>query len=318
MVKIQKQPLFTESVFFPATRSGLLILLACVLMAVGCGIKKEVKIDVSPRLLAARTADFDELLAIANQYEKISNLQGSGMKATLTLGKWESGSREEYRSAPGYILLRRPSSLHLVIQNPVFYKTAIFEAVSDGDEFSAWLRDTNKVYKGSNSAKELVSDDRPSGIPLRPDHLYDAIIPAGIDPSEPGLRISLEESADKIAKYYILSVYREGVPPLIHISRRIWIERSQLVVSRLQSYDAGGRMICDIAYSEMTPVDGIHLPLKIDIDRPEDGYSLTLEFTNGSWGVNSWLDDDSFVLPPREGTETIVLRERESAEGSAE
>jgi hypothetical protein len=309
----QKWPLFNADAFRPAARSRLFILLACVLAAAGCGIKKEIKTEISPKILAARTADFDELLAIVNQYEKISDLKSSGMKATLTLGKWESGSQEEYRSAPGYILLRRPSSLHVVIQNPVIYKTAIFEAVSEGDEFSAWLRDANKVYKGSNSAKKLVSDDRPEGIPLRPDHLYEAIIPAGINPSEPSQRISLEESADKIAKYYILSVYREGTPPLINVTRRIWIERSQLVISRLQSYGDGGRLICDIAYSEMTPVDGIPLPLKIDIDRQEDGYSLTLEFTNGSWGVNSGLDDDSFVLPAREGAETVVLRAREKA-----
>ena len=313
----QKWPLFTANTIRTAARSWLFALLVCVVAAAGCGVKTEIKTDVSPKLLAARVADFDELLAIVNQYEKISDLKSSGMKATLTLGKWESGSQEEYRSAPGYILLRRPSSLHVVIQNPVIYKTAIVEAVSEGDEFSAWLRDTNKVYKGRNSAKKLVSDDRPDGIPLRPDHLYDAIIPVGIDPSEPGLRISLEESADKIAKYYIISVYREGTPPLINITRRVWIERSQLVISRIQLYGDGGRLIGDIAYSEMTPVDGIPLPLKIDIDRQEDGYSLMLEFTNGSWGVNSGLDDDSFVLPAREVTEIILLRERENAGGSA-
>ena len=293
---------------------GLLLLLVCVLAAAGCRAKQEIKTDVSPMLLAARDADFDDLLAIVNRYEKISDLKSSGMKATLTLGKWESGSQDEYRSAPGYILLRRPSSLHLVIQNPVIYKTAILDAVSDGDEFSAWLRDTNRVYKGRNSAKELVSDDRPEGIPLRPDHLYKAIIPAEIDLTEPGLRISLEESADKIAKYYILSVYKEAPPPIIHVARRIWIERSQLVISRVQSFDEAGRLTGDIEYSEMTPVDEFYLPLKINIARPEDGYSLALEFTNGSWSVNSELDDDSFVLQTREGAEIIVLREKGNVE----
>jgi len=291
-------------------RSGMLFLLACVFTVAGCKAKQEIIIDVSPLILAARTADLEELLAIVNRYGKISDLTSSNMKATLTLGKWESGSQEEYRSAPGYILLKRPSLLHLVIQNPVIYKTAIFEAVSDGDEFSAWLRDTNKVYTGRNSARELVSDDRPDGIPIRPDHLYEAIIPAEIDLMEPGLRISFEESADKIAKYYILSIYREAPPPLIHVVRRIWIERSQLVISRVQSYDEVGRLIGDVKYSEMTPVNGFLLPLKIDLERPEDGYALMLEFTNGRWNANSGLDYDSFLLPPREGTETIVLREK--------
>ena len=303
-------PSLTENALLSTARPRLFLLFACVLATFGCKPSQEIKIEVSPKLLAARTADFGELLAIVNQYERISDLTNSGIKATLTLGKWESGSQNEYRSAPGYILLKRPSSLHVVIQNPVIYKTAIFEAVSSGDEFSAWFRDTNKVYTGRNSAKDLVSDDRPEGIPLRPDHLYEAIIPAEIDLSEAGLRISVEESADKIAKYYILSIYKDGAPPMIHPIRRIWIERSQLVISRIQSFDEDGRITGDIEYSEMTSVDGFFLPLKIDIARPEDGYSLALEFTNGRWGVNSGLDDDSFALPPREGTETVVLREK--------
>lgn len=304
MIKILKRRLSAT------TALVVFLLLACVLAAVGCKPRQEIKIDVSPRLLAARSANFGELVAIVNQYERISDLSNSGMKVTLTRGKWESGLQEEYRSAPGYILLRRPSSLHLVIQNPIVIRTAIFEAVSNGDEFSAWLRNVNKVYKGRNSAKELVSDDLPGGLPLRPFHLYEAIIPAGIDLTEPGLRISLEESADKIAKYYILSVYKEGTPPLIHAVRRIWIERSQLVISRIQSFGENGIVTGDIEYSEMTPADGFYLPLKINLARPEDGYSLALEFTGGSWSVNSGLDDDGFVLPPRDGAEVVELRDK--------
>jgi hypothetical protein len=288
----------------------MLLLLACVFTTAGCKVRQEIKIEVSPMILAARSAGFDELLAIVNQYEKISDLRSTSMKATLTLGKWESGRQDEYRSAPGYILLRQPASLHLIIQFRAVVMTTIFQAVSNGDEFSAWIRDTNTIYKGRNSAKELVSDDRPEGIPLRPDHLYEAIIPAGIDLAEPGMRISLEESDDKTAKYYILSVYKEGTPPLIHAVRRIWIERSQLVISRVQLFDEAGRMTGDIAYSEMTPVGDFYLPLKVDIVRPEDGYSLMLEFTNGSWGVDSGLDDDDFVLPQREGAGVVILREK--------
>jgi outer membrane lipoprotein-sorting protein len=310
MMKTQKWSVFTTSAVYPPARLGLILLFACVIAAAGCKIRTEIKTDVSPKLLAARTADFDELLAIVNQYEKISDLKSSSLKATLTLGKFESGIQNEYQRASGYIFLRKPSLMHLFIQASMVVKTTVFEAVSDGDEFSAWLRDTNKVYKGRNSTKDLVSDDRPDGIPLRPDHLYEAIIPAGIDLTDPGLRISVEESADKTAKYYIMSVYREGAPPLIHTVRRIWIERSQLVISRVQSFNEGGLLTGDIAYSEMTPVDGFYLPLKIDVDRPEDGYSLALEFTNGSWGVNPGLDDDSFILTQREGAEVIELREK--------
>jgi len=281
-----------------------------MLVAIGCGVKREMQFEVSPQILNARDATLDELLTIVNGYEGISDLKSSGMKATLTSGKWESGRQEEYRSAPGYVLLKRPSLLHLVMQSPVIYKTAIFEAVSGGNEFSAWLRNTNKVYQGRNSARELYADDLPNGIPLRPSHLYEAIIPAGVDLENPELRISLEESADKTAKYYILSVYQTDAPPLIRTVRRIWIERSQLVLARVQSFDEKGSLVGDITYFDMMPVGDFLLPGKIDLVRPGDGYSLALEFTNGSWTVNSGLGEDSFLLAPRDGVEVVDLKEK--------
>ncbi|MDR1728904.1 MAG: hypothetical protein LBT74_13445 [Acidobacteriota bacterium] len=285
-------------------------LLALALGVAGCGVKREVKVDVPSRVLDARDATLDELVAIVNRYGEVADLKSSGMKATLTSGKWESGRQEEYRSAPGYILLKRPAALHVVMQSPVIYKTAIFEAVSSGDGFSAWLRSNNKVYTGRNSARELYADDLPNGIPLRPAHLYEAILPAGIDLGDPELRVSCEESADKTAKYYILSVYKTDAPPVIRTSRRIWIERSQLVIDRIQSFDGRGRLVGEAAYSGMAPVAGVALPAKIALARPEDGYALELDFTPGGWTVDSGLGEDSFALPPREGAETVELKER--------
>jgi hypothetical protein len=289
---------------------GVLALLVLALAVTGCGVKRELRVEVPPQILAARSASLDELVAIVNKYDGIADLKSSSMTATMTSGEWESGRQEEYRSAPGYIMLQRPSSMHLVMQNPVIYRTPVFEVVSGGDEFSAWFRNTNKVYKGRNSAGELYADDLPNGISLRPSHLYEAVIPAGIDLKNPGLRISVTESADKTAKYYILSVYKEDAPPIIHTVRSIWIERSQLAIARVLSFDEKGSLVGEASYSGMESVGGFLLPRKINMVRPRDGYSLGLEFTAGSWTVNSDLGEDSFVLSMGAGAEVVELKEK--------
>ena len=86
------------------------------LTASGCSIKRTIKTAIPP---PSKTATFDELLNIIRDYDKINNLSAASLKLTLSYGKRESGELQEYRSAPGYILLRRPDSTHLVLKNPV-------------------------------------------------------------------------------------------------------------------------------------------------------------------------------------------------------
>lgn len=291
------------------TLQGLILLLVIFFAASGCSIKRKVAITVSPKILAAKSASFDEILDVIRNYDKITDLS-CRMKVTLTYGKWESGQQEEYKGAPGYILLRKPDSLHLVVQNPITH-TAIFDVLSVGDDFFAWIPSKLKFYKGKNSAKELVAEDLPGGIPLRASHIFDAIAPKIPEVNSKELRISVEEVADKEAKYYILSFYRAGVPPRIHTIRRIWIERSQLAISRQQIFGESGQMLSDIEYLGIIPIEGFLLPMGINLTRPEDGYALKMEFRSETWKINKGLNDDGFILSPPEGAEIIYLKDKQ-------
>jgi hypothetical protein len=305
--EMQKSPLFTEKKGRASIFCGLALFLAVCFEGAGCTVKRTVEIQVDPKITAAKNATLKELIDIAGKYGEIFDLKCVISKIFLTTGKWESGKQEEFKGAPGYILLRRPDLLHLVLQNPVLTKSAIFEIVSTGDDFSAWLRNKNKIYKGKNSASELFAEDLPNGIPLRPPHIFEAILPIKIDTSAVDARVSVEETADKTAKYYILSVYKEGIPPRIHTIRKIWIERSQLVISRQQIFELDGRMICDIEYEDMEAIGGFFLPGAISLNRPEDGYSLKMEFNKNTWKINSKIEEDAFILTPREGAETVYF-----------
>jgi hypothetical protein len=310
MREIEELPVLTAEQQQVRIPVWIVLSLFVALAASGCGIKKTVTVEVPHKILSARTASFEELLEIIQNYENINDLSSVSVKVTLTYGKWEKGQQEEYREAGGYLLLRRPDTLRLVIQKPIL-KTRVFDVVSIGDDFSAWIPSQKKFYRGSNVADDLVADDLPGGIPLRAPHIYEAVLPQSLEMDDPDVRVSVEEAVGTDTLYYVLTIYREGEYPRIYASRKVWIERSGLVIARQQMFDEDGRIISTIQYGEMEQVDGFYLPISMEIDRPEDGYALNMEFGRDRWRVNRGLPDEGFVLTPPDGAEVIQLREKE-------
>ncbi len=294
---------------------GFLLLALLWFAGSGCSIKRTVRTSVSPGILQARSATFEELLSIAQNLASISALSSNNLRFTLTSGKIESGELQKYRSAPGYILLKRPDSIRLVVQVPVT-KTALLDLLSVGDEFGVWVPRENKFYTGKNSSRELVAEDLPNspGFTIRATHIFDAILPPGIPLDAPGIYVAVKEEMTADAKYYILSFYREGDSRRIHPVRDIWIERSGLTVERQQVYQEEGLVVSDITYSGEVIADSHRLPGKIHIDRPMDGYALELEFR--AWRVNPDLPEDAFILTPPEGAQIVPFKERKRSTAS--
>jgi hypothetical protein len=307
MREIQKLPALTSKNPRLPILLGIALSLIVCLADSGCKYRRTVKYEVPQKIILAKTATFEELLGILKSYEKMIDLTVR-LDITLTRGKKESGELKEYRGFPGYIQLRRPDSTHLVVQNPVS-KSAELEVLSVGDELSLFIHDKQKLYRGSNSAKELFSEELQSGIP-RGSHIFEAILPQSINMDSPGFRISMEEEVDSSAKYYVLSILKEGIPPRIHTMRKIWIERSELVIARQQIFLEDGQVISDIEYSNMEQVDGFFLPLNIRIDRPLDEYALNLELKSKSWRINQGLSANIFVLNLPKDVQVIPLKEK--------
>lgn len=285
----------------------LLLLLLLLFATSSCAIKRTVTMPVSSKILAAKTATLDELLSsLANYTDKIAALSSATLRASYTLGKVESGILQTYRSAPGWIILKRPESIRLNIQNPVT-KTTLFEVLSIGDPFSFWYPRENKLYAGRNSMKEIDLEGRP--FTLRPIHIFEAILPQKIDLIE--FRLSMEEDRDAATKYYVLSIIKDNGTPILHVCRRLWIDRSVLAVTRQEIYDDAGRILSDTSYSRLTPMGDLLLPLSIKMDRPVDGYSLDLEFKE--WRVNPELPPNAFEFTP-EGAQRVELKEKGRSE----
>lgn len=278
------------------------------LLGVGSGcVKRTVTVPVSARIREAKTATLEELLSELDRYtKKIVSLSSSSVRVTFTSGRLDSGKLQEYRSAPGYILLRRPDMIRLNVQNPLT-KTTIVELVSRGEEFYVWYPRENKFFTGRNDVKEFEVEGQPA-FSARPIHLFEAILPRNVAPETPDERIALTEEQDASAKYYVLMLFRETGSARIVPVRRLWIDRSNLAVARMETFAGDGTRTSIVDYSEFAETEGFVLPLSVRIERPTDKYMLSMQFK--AWRVNPDLPDTAFVLTPPEGAQLVTLKER--------
>jgi outer membrane lipoprotein-sorting protein len=282
--------------------------LLLVLMGMGSGcVKRTVKVPVSARVREAKTASLEELLSRLDRYAKqIVSLSSPSVRVTFTSGRLDSGQLQEYRSAPAYILLKRPDMIRLNVQNPLT-KTTIVELVSRGEEFCVWYPRENKFFTGRNDVKEFEVEGQP-GFTARPIHLFEAILPGNVAPDSSSERIAMAEEQDASTKYYVLSLYREtGGPRMIPV-RRLWIDRSNLAIARMETFSEDGAKTSIIDYSGFVETEGFILPLSVRIERPVDRYLLSMQIK--AWRVNPDLPDTAFVLKPPEGAQRVALKER--------
>jgi len=282
------------------------LLLGLTGMGSSC-VKRTVNVPVSARIREAKTATLEELLAWLGRCTKqIVSLSSSSIRITFTSGRLDSGQLQEYRSAPAYILLKRPDMIRLNVQNPLT-KTTIVELLSRGEEFYVWYPRENKFFTGRNDVREFEVEGQP-GFTARPIHLFEAILPQNVAPDSPDERIAMAEEQDATTKYYILSLYRETGGQRIVPVRRLWIDRSNLAVARMETFAEDGAKTSIIDYSGFVETEGFILPLSVRIERPVDRYLLSMQFK--AWRVNPDLPESAFVLTPPEGAQRVALKER--------
>jgi hypothetical protein len=216
-------------------------------------------------------------------------------------GSAYNGVITEYHEVKAFLLAERPYDIRMIGQVPVIGKT-VFDMASNGQNFAVSIPSKNKFLTGP------VSLTRPSTKPienLRPQHLVDALLWPDIRKEEVVLP---EEFNDEQARYYVLSVLRGGYQS--EFLRRIWFDRSDLHLARLQSYGPKGALLSDVRYAEWRAVDSSDSALKeyphaIRIDRPHDEYRLDLTFSKVV--LNQQVPMDRFALTAPEGAEVVNL-----------
>ncbi len=240
--------------------------------------------DPPPALTATRT----ELIEKAGQASK--SIQALKLKVSYRLTGRDPGTGEikEWRESDGFILLRKPADIRVKVQ--VFQVTAI-DMVSDGKDFSIDVPPKNTFIRGLNH--QVIPPRKDVPVNVRPQHIFEALALEALEGADPSL-ISLEEFRQDGRQFYILSCHRWSPDGSLALKRRIWFDRLDLNIVRLQAFSPGGRLESEIRYSDFRTVDGHVYPGLVRFERPQEAYRMAIRVQKIEVNLN--LAATAFVL----------------------
>jgi outer membrane lipoprotein-sorting protein len=280
----------------------------------GCAVSQKRAVS-QPGIRQALDANQTELVDAYNRQAYAARTLNASVQMSPTAGSTYSGVAHEYHQVSGFVLAARPAMIRVIGQAPVV-GTNIFDMVSDGQTFRIFIPSKNEFLVGPTELERATKNPIEN---LRPQHLLDAFFWMPIQADEPTV---LEQVEAPPARYYALSVLRRSGTNL-EIARKIWFDRSDLRVSRLQIYGPAGRLDSDISYEDWEnvppanpqaggtqatatdPSPAAIFPRTFRIVRPKQDYQLSVIITR--LVLNSDIPADRFDLMQPAGTELVNL-----------
>ena len=296
-------------------RFGSLLLALGTLLSAGCvtiktrhQVKKE---EIRPQLESSEA----KLLADYNDHVRaVQSLQAT-VDLIPSTGTAYSGVIEEYHDVQGFILAQRPATVRVIGQAPVVAKN-IFDMVSDGKEFRIYIPSKNTFLVGSatlaRTSKKPIEN-------LRPQHVVEALFWPEFSSDA---NVLFEQFDSDTGRFYILTLLRSTSAGKLEIARKVWYDRADLHVSRVQLFGAAGRLDSDIGYADWQPVptapgtDGTLAAAQttyardIHIWRPQDDYKLEIRILKLT--MNEPISADRFELAQPAGTELVHVGDETS------
>ncbi|MFZ3264635.1 MAG: hypothetical protein WA172_11600 [Terriglobales bacterium] len=281
-------------------------LLAVTFPLSGCLFRTRV-IDRQLSNAPLKTATQEQLIDYVNtQAGKIQSMQAT-VDIDSSAGNPGTGRVTDYKEIRGYILARKPDMLRMKGLMPVVRNTA-FDMVSDGKEFKLWIPPRNKFVVGEDNDTNYQPDKRMEN--MRPQYIYNALLLPAVGPDEiavleNGYETVLDSKKHRVDQPdYELAVIRKG-PKGWFLSRRIQFSRTDLLPHRVRIYDQQGNVATDAHYQNYKDFNGISFPTTIEIERPREGYDITLNILK--LDLNRPLSNDQFALEQPPGAEIVRL-----------
>ena len=251
-----------------------------------------------------RTTTVQELEKEVSARDAAIQTMSASVLITASTGGGKEGKVTTYTSFRGYIFVRKPRDLRVILQLPVFGSRAM-DMVSDGSRFTlmrdtphgnVWVQGSNEVTKPSKNGLEN----------LRPPVFFDSLLVPGVSQHEfatltESTRVLPPEGKHKEATEepdYDLTVLKPLNGNLMQVERVVHISRVTMLPIQQDIYDASGEVVTRATYDKYQAFSGEQFPASITISRPLDEYSLKIDVTKLS--LNEKLDDDQFELkiPP--------------------
>ena len=286
--------------------------LAVGLASSGCGTSVRTNVPKAEALVA-RDATAEELIAAYNRQATAVSSLNARVELNPVAGSAYSGVIEDYRDVRGFILAQKPAHVRMIGQAPVVAKN-IFDMVSDGKTFRIFIPSKHKFIVGPTNLRRETEKPIEN---LRPHHMVDALFWTEIPVSGGAHPAALFEEQDEFSqqsgqvtrRFYVFTVMTGGPAP--DVVRKIWFDRTDLTVTRVQTYEPGGRLVTDVHYSDWQPADAVasgeplRYPRFVRIARPQDDYRLDVRITKLT--MNETITADRFQLAQPEGTELVEL-----------
>jgi outer membrane lipoprotein-sorting protein len=280
------------------------------MLAAGCMAIKTRHDVKKEEIRAQMEASEDQLLLAYNEQARAVRSLQATVDLVPSTGSTYSGVIEEYHDVPGFILAQRPATVRVIGQAPVVAKN-IFDMVSDGETFRIYIPSKNAFLVGATS---LARASKKPIENLRPQHVVDALFWPEIPPNT---SVLFEQFDADPNRYYIVTLLRQADGGKLEIARKIWFDRADLLVSRVQLYGTAGRLDSDVAYSDWQPVGAAagaapaatqaSYPRDVHIWRPQDDYKLEISILKLT--VNEEISADRFELAQPAGTELVRVGE---------
>ena len=243
-------------------------------------------------------ATLDQLLKqVEVRFNAVQTINAS-VEITATTGGGLQGHETEYPSFSGYIFLRKPEDLRVLLRVPILGSQAL-DMVSDGRNWKLWIPRRNLAMVGTS---EVTKPSKNGMENLRPAVFFDSLLVRGLASNQ---IVSLtsdtrviegEKNKKDLVEEpdYDLEILAQPQGQRAHTVRVVHISRANLLPYQQDIYAPDGTVVTRAFYSNYQKFGDTPFPMKIEIRRPADQYSLTI--TISKLTLNQKLADDQFEL----------------------
>jgi outer membrane lipoprotein-sorting protein len=299
---------------FHLRKTTFLFLLVLLLLS-GCGLRSSHPVKIRTSTATLQEATLEQLVqGVNSNADRLQTLKAS-VDIDSSVLEQKKDKVFDYPQAPGSLLVRKPEMLRMRILVPVAHNTAA-DMVSNGQNFSLAIPPKSKFFVGSNRQPAKPSPN--PMLNMRPQHISDALLLKAIDPDK---ETAVVENTTEIVKdpkshkdveqlaYTLLIIDKDEAGP--YLSRKIVFSRTDLLPHEQSLYNRQGQLVTFARYENFSDYSGIMFPGIVSIQRPVEGYSITLSIVKLE--VNVPLTDEQFVLTQPPGSQLINLDSQSSA-----
>ena len=282
------------------TLKAEIVLILLLLFPASCISRKRV-LPEEQRLLPAKTATRAELVQdLEAKSNSIQTLQGT-VSLDLFGGGAKSGVLTEYHQTTGYVVVDRPKQIRFKVVAPIVLST-IVDMVSDGGQYRVSIPVKNQFFVGDVNAP---ANSKTALVNLRPQHLLDGLF-IDVRPylNKAQVKSVLEEAVQGRRSYYVFSFINIGGSEA-QLMEKLWIDRTDMQVSRKQVFAKEGRLETDVEYLDYQSEGAESFPQTVVIQRPLEEYTVKMTFLKAAF--NQKLAVDTFNLERPDGSELVRL-----------